>query len=321
MPQTLKTPSAITDGTYTMEQYCLLDAEQEQQLARRWRELGDQAALHALVKSHLRLAAKVARHYRGYGLPLPDIIAEANVGLVVAAQRFEPDRGSRFSTYALWWIKANIHEYILRSWSLVKIGTTAAQKKLFFRLRSEIRKVSNNRTSLTPEIANVVAEHLGVTAADVIEMDGRLRGDFSLNKPMDDDGQAAEWETMLVDDSPDAEVMLAERDETSHQTSALLAALKVLTPRERQVFEARRLTENPPTLAELARRMDISPERVRQIENHAFEKVKRAAVGYLKTDRLTSDGPTSVPPTHRDQPYRRNEAAYESMRADYEMQV
>jgi RNA polymerase sigma-32 factor len=303
-----------------MEQYSLLDAEQEQQFARRWHELGDQAALHALVKSHLRLAAKVARHYRGYGLPLADIIAEANVGLVVAAQRFQPDRGSRFSTYALWWIKASIHEYILRSWSLVKIGTTAAQKKLFFRLRSEIRKVSNTPTSLTPEIANTVAQHLGVTTADVIEMDGRLRGDFSLNKPMDDDGQTAEWETMLVDDSPDAEVILAERDETTQQTSALSAALEVLTPRERQVFEARRLTDNPPTLAELASRMDISPERVRQIENHAFEKVKRAAVGHLKPDRLTSDGAANVPPTQRERPYRlqRNESGHEEMRADYQ---
>ncbi|WP_084799937.1 RNA polymerase factor sigma-32 [Bradyrhizobium sp. Ai1a-2] len=301
-----------------MEQYSLLDAEQEQQFARRWHELGDQAALHALVKSHLRLAAKVARHYRGYGLPLADVIAEANVGLVVAAQRFEPNRGSRFSTYALWWIKASIHEYILRSWSLVKIGTTAAQKKLFFRLRSEIRKVSNNRTTLTPEIANTVAEHLGVTAADVIEMDGRLRGDFSLNKPMDDDGQTAEWETMLVDDSPDAEVILAERDETTQQTSALSAALKVLTPRERQVFEARRLTDNPPTLAELASRLDISPERVRQIENHAFEKVKRAAVGYLRTDRLTPDAVVNVPPPQRER-LPRNKQGHEEMRAEYEM--
>jgi RNA polymerase sigma-32 factor len=307
-----------------MEHYCLLDAEQEQQFARRWQEFGDQAALHALVKSHLRLAAKVARHYRGYGLPLVDIIAEANVGLVVAAQRFEPNRGSRFSTYALWWIKASIHEYILRSWSLVKIGTTAAQKKLFFRLRGEIRKVSNNKpTSLTPEIANVVAEHLGVTAADVIEMDGRLRGDFSLNKPMDDDGQTAEWESMLVDDSPDAEVILAEQDETTQQTSALVAALKVLTPRERQVFEARRLNENPPTLAELANRMDISPERVRQIENHAFEKVKRAAVGHLKTDRLTSDKATTIPTIQRDRryPLQRNEPVMDEVRADYQMQV
>lgn len=310
-----------------MEQYSLLDAEQEQQFARRWQESGDQAALHALVKSHLRLAAKVARHYRGYGLPLADVIAEANVGLVVAAQRFEPDRGSRFSTYALWWIKASIHEYILRSWSLVKIGTTAAQKKLFFRLRGEIRKVSNNNPApLTPEIANVVAEHLGVTAADVIEMDGRLRGDFSLNKPMNDDGQTAEWESMLVDDSPDAEVILVEQDETTQQTSALVAALKVLTPRERQVFEARRLNDNPPTLAELASRMDISPERVRQIENHAFEKVKRAAVGYLRTDRSTPDGVTSVPTVaaaQRNRRYRlqKNEPVMEEARLDYQMQV
>jgi RNA polymerase sigma-32 factor len=277
-----------------MEQYALLDEEEEQRFARRWREFGDRHALDALVKSHLRLAAKVARRYRGYGLPISDITAEANVGLVVAATRFEPDRGSRFSTYALWWMKASIHDYILRSWSLVKIGTTGAQKKLFFRLRGEIRKLAGNTASLTPEVATIIAQNLDVTPQDVIEMDCRLRGDMSLNKPMDDDGRKVDWEAMLVDGSPDAEVILAEQDERAQRASALSAALDVLTDRERQVFEARRLTDNPPTLANLADQLEISPERVRQIENVAFEKVKRAAIGRLKPASLAFHQTTSA---------------------------
>jgi RNA polymerase sigma-32 factor len=277
-----------------MKQYGLLDEEQEQRFARRWREFRDRDALDALVTSHLRLAAKVARGYRGYGLPLADVISEANVGLVVAASRFEPDRGSRFSTYALWWIKASIHDYILRSWSLVKIGTTTAQKKLFFRLRAEARKLASSAASLTPETANVIAHNLGVSARDVIEMDCRLRGDLSLNKPIDDDGTTVEWEALLVDGSPDPEVIVAEDDETTQQAGALSAALEVLTHRERQVFEARRLTDNPPTLATLASEMAISPERVRQIENRAFEKVKRAAIGFLRPNSSALLQPSGV---------------------------
>lgn len=267
-----------------MDQCGFLDEEREQQLACRWRDFRDRGALHVLVRSHLRLAAKIARHYQGYGLPLADIAAEANVGLVIAASRFEPDRGSRFSTYAQWWIKSSIHDYILRSWSLVKIGTTGAQRKLFFRLRSEMRKVSS-ATSLEPETADLIAHNLGVRPGDVIEMDCRLRGDFSLNKPIgDDDGQTVEWESMLVDESPDAEVMLAERDETALQASALSAALEELTRRERLVFEARRLTDKPRTLAELADELEISPERVRQIESAAFKKVKRATIANMQVN-------------------------------------
>jgi RNA polymerase sigma-32 factor len=260
-----------------IRRFDLLEQEQEQQLARRWHELGDRSAADALVTSHLRLAAKVARRYKGYGLPLADIVAEANLGLVVAATRYEAGRGSRFSTYALWWIKAAIHDYILRSWSLVKIGTTAAQKKLFFRLRREMMKLAGEAIELTPQAAEVIAKNLDVTPRDVIEMDCRLSGDLSLNKPIRSDDGAVEWEALLVDHSPSAEAILAEHDESTQQANALHAALDVLTERERRIFTARRLAETPPTLEKLAGELSISPERVRQIETRAFVKVKRAA--------------------------------------------
>ena len=266
-------PQAIAkDGRgYLSEirRFAVLEKEQEYELACRWRERGDRDAANQLVTSHLRLAAKVARRYRGYGLPLADIVAEANLGLVIAAARFEPDRGARFSTYALWWIKATIHDYILRSWSLVKIGTTAAQRKLFFRLRQEMQKLAPQRTGLTPEIVATVAERLEVTPRDVIEMDSRLAGDLSLNTRAGDGEGTVEWETMLVDDAPDAESIVAEHDESSRRQRALFAALEVLTEREKHVFEARRLSEPPTTLEQIGRELSISSERVRQIEARA----------------------------------------------------
>lgn len=262
----------------------MLEQEQEQQLARRWQELGDRRAADALVTSHLRLAAKIAKGYQGYGLPLADIISEANLGLVVAATRFKPGRGSRFSTYALWWIKATIHDYILRSWSLVKIGTTAAQKKLFFGLRREMRKLAGETASLTPEKAEAIAQLLEVTPREVIEMDCRLNGDLSLNRPVNGEDETTDWQSMLVDQSPTAETILAEHDEAAQKSGALHAALDVLTARERRVFEARRLSENPPTLETLASELSISNERVRQIETSAFVKVKRAARRHLRPD-------------------------------------
>jgi RNA polymerase sigma-32 factor len=276
-------PRAYFDGyASAIRRFKLLERGQEQQLARRWQEQRDRRATDALVTSHLRLAAKVARRYKGYGLPLADIISEANLGLVIAASRFEPGHGSRFSTYALWWIKATIHDYILRSWSLVKIGTTAAQRKLFFRLRREVQKLANGTAGLTPEIAVAVAESLEVTPRDVVEMDCRLTGDLSLNTPVSNDGGATEWGDTLVDEAPDAEAIVAEYDETTRQESALRAALGVLTGRERRVFEARRLTEDPPTLEQLGRELSISSERVRQIETSAFAKVRREAKRHLK---------------------------------------
>ena len=259
--------------------YQLLEREQEQELARRWQETRDSEAANALVTSHLRLAAKVARTYRGYGLPFADLTAEANLGLVIAASRFEPGRNSRFSTYATWWIKAAIHEYILRSWSLVKIGTTAAQKKLFFRLRGEMRKVNRDGTArLTPDVAEVIAANLEVSARDVIEMDCRLHGDLSLNARVGGDEQSTEWEALLVDEANDAETVLADRDQMERQADALRVALNGLTGRERRVIEARRLAERPPTLDQLARELSISSERVRQIEIRALAKVKQATI-------------------------------------------
>ena len=263
----------------------LLEADEEQELARRWRELGDRKAADKLVTSHLRLAAKLAKRYKGYGLPLADLVAEANLGLVIAAARFDPNRGTRFSTYALCWMKATILDYVLRSWSLVKIGTTSGQKKLFFGLRREMNKLGGMPMQLNPEAAKTIASTLGVTFREVIEMDCRLRGDASLNRPINDEGQAVEREAMLVDPAPDAEAILVEHEEGLLQKKALYDAINVLTRRERQIFEARRLAPKPLTLDELAHELSISAERVRQIEVQAFEKVKRAAhhrIGAIK---------------------------------------
>lgn len=263
----------------TIRRFDLLESGQEQQLARRWQETRDRSAADALVTSHLRLAAKLARGYKGYGLPMVDLIAEANLGLVIAASRFEPGRGARFSTYAVWWIRAAIHEYILRSWSLVKIGTTAAQKKLFFKLRSEIRKATGNVMSgLTPDVAEVIAGKLEVTAREVIEMDVRLNGDMSLNARVGNEDGGTELEALLVDGAVDAETVLVDHEQAERRAKALRVALGGLDARERHVFEARRLTESPVTLDQLARELSISSERVRQIEIRAFGKVKRAVM-------------------------------------------
>ena len=263
----------------SIRRFDLLEPDQEQQLARRWQQTRDRSAADALVTSHLRLAAKLARGYKGYGLPMADLIAEANLGLVIAASRFEAGRGARFSSYAIWWIKASIHEYILRSWSLVKIGTTAAQKKLFFKLRSEIRKATGSvMTGLTPDVAEAIAGKLEVTAREVIEMDARLNGDMSLNARVGNEDGGTELEALLVDGATDAETMLADHDQAEQRAKALRLALGGLAARERRIFEARRLTECPVTLDQLARELSISSERVRQIEIRAFAKVKRAVM-------------------------------------------
>ena len=259
-----------------IKRYDLLEPTREQQLARRWQEHRDRRATDALVTSHLRLAAKVARRYQRYDLPLADLIGEANLGLVIAASHFEPDRGARFSTYALWWIKAAIHDYVLRSRSLVKIGTTSAQRKLFFGFRRAMSKFGGDRTGLTQEVAEAVARELVVPLREVIEMNSRLTGDVSLNAPVGDDGPI-EWEAMLVDHSPNAEAIVAEQDESAQQARALHSALDVL------IREARRLSDDPPSLEDLGRELSISGERVRQIEALAFEKIKRAATMRLRS--------------------------------------
>ncbi|CUU19935.1 RNA polymerase sigma-32 factor [Bradyrhizobium sp. JR7.2] len=281
-----------------IKRYELLEPGHEQQLARRWQETRDRGAVNALVTSHLRLAAKVARGYKGYGLPLADVIAEANLGLVIAASRFEPGRGARFSTYAVWWIKASVHEYILRSWSLVRIGTTAAQKKLFFKLRSEMRKAAGGAmAALTPDVAETIAERLDVTAREVIEMDSRLNGDMSLNARVGDDEQGTEWEALLVDQAIDAETVLADHEQTERRTNALRVALGMLTARERHILEARRLAECPVTLDQLGFELSISSERVRQIEIRAFAKVRRAAIlAAQDAARKRSDGASGSRP-------------------------
>jgi RNA polymerase sigma-32 factor len=259
-----------------IRQFPMLEPAEEFALAIRWREHGDRDAAHRLVTSHLRLVAKIALGYRGYGLPIAEVISEGNLGLMQAVKRFEPEKGFRLTTYAMWWIKAAIQEYILRSWSLVKMGTTANQKKLFFNLRKAKSKISTHEEGdLHPEQVKLIAERLGVTKQDVIDMNRRLGGDVSLNAPIRQDGVSDEWQDWLADDTSDQEAVLAEHEESDNRRKALGEALTVLNDRERRIFEARRLSDEPITLEELAEEFGVSRERVRQIEVRAFEKVKK----------------------------------------------
>ena len=246
-------------------------------LAKSWREHGDRDAAHRLVTSHLRLVAKIAMGYRGYGLPISEVISEGNVGLMQAVKRFEPEKGFRLATYAMWWIKAAIQEYILRSWSLVKMGTTANQKKLFFNLRKAKSKISALQDGdLRPDQVASIAKRLGVTEKDVVDMNRRLSGDTSLNAPIREDGDSGEWQDWLADDSAGQDEILAEGEELDNRRKALSQALTVLNDRERRIFEARRLADDPITLEDLAAEFGVSRERVRQIEVRAFEKVQKA---------------------------------------------
>jgi RNA polymerase sigma-32 factor len=261
----------------------MLELQDEFMLAKRWREHGDRHAAHKLVTSHLRLVAKIAMGYRGYGLPTSEVISEGNVGLMQAVKRFEPEKGFRLSTYAMWWIKAAIQEYILRSWSLVKLGTTGNQKKLFFNLRKAKSKISALEDGdLRPDQVKLIAEGLGVTEQDVVDMNRRLAGDLSLNVPIRDDGDSSEWQDWLVDESSDQEGRLAQSDETDNRIRALHDALTILNPRERRIFEVRRLTDEPVTLEDLAAEFGVSRERVRQIEVLAFDKVQRTVKARLR---------------------------------------
>jgi RNA polymerase sigma-32 factor len=274
-----------------VRRFAMLERDQEYMLAKRWREHGDRDAANKLVTSHLRLAVKVAMNYRGYGLPVSEIISEGNLGLLQALDRFEPDRGFRFSTYAVWWIRASIQDYILRSWSLVKIGTTASQKKLFFKLRSAKNKIAALQSGdMHPDQVSLIAKNLGVTDQEVIDMNRRLGGDSSLNAPIHDEGEAGEWQDYLVDQSPSPEALLAVRDETDRQQKALTHAIGVLNPRERRIFEARHLADQAMTLEDLAVEFNVSRERVRQIEVRAFEKVRKAA----KNRVAETQGPAAV---------------------------
>jgi RNA polymerase sigma-32 factor len=260
-----------------IRRFPMLEPQEEYVLAKRWREHSDSAAAHRLVTSHLRLVAKIAMGYRGYGLPIGEVISEGNIGLMQAVKRFEPEKGFRLATYAMWWIRASIQEYILRSWSLVKMGTTANQKKLFFNLRKAKSQISAfEEGDLKPENAAAIATKLGVSQQEVQEMNRRLSGDASLNAPLREEGDG-EWQDWLVDDSTDQESILAESEETDNRRAALAQALSVLNDRERRIFEARRLADDPMTLEDLSTEFGISRERVRQIEVRAFEKVQQAA--------------------------------------------
>ncbi|HEY8298866.1 MAG TPA: RNA polymerase sigma factor RpoH [Methyloceanibacter sp.] len=260
-----------------IRQFPMLEPQQEYMLAKSWREHDDRDAAHQLVTSHLRLVARIAMGYRGYGLPIGEVISEGNVGLMQAVKRFDPDKGFRLATYAMWWIRAAIQEYILRSWSLVKMGTTAAQKKLFFNLRKiKGQMKALEEGDLRPDQVKRIATQLGVTDEDVISMNRRLAGDSSLNAPVRNDAESGEWQDWLVDDTMDQETALAESEERDQRRGMLNDALKGLNARERRVFEARRLAEEPLTLEELSAEFGVSRERIRQIEVRAFEKVQKA---------------------------------------------
>ena len=276
-------PALARDGRgkaylYDVRRFAMLERDEEYELAKRWREHGDRDAADQLVTSHLRLAVKIAMGYRGYGLPISEIISEGNVGLMQALKRFEPEKGFRFATYAMWWIKASIQDYILRSWSLVKIGTTTNQKKLFFKLRSAKSKIAAfEGGDLHPDQVAVIAKSLDVADQDVVDMNRRLGGDKSINAPLHEDGETGEWQDYLVDQSPSPEAIVVDQDEKDYQHKALIAAIDVLDDRERRIFEARHLADEPLTLDDLAATFEVSRERIRQIEVRAFEKVRKAA--------------------------------------------
>lgn len=266
----------ITQYIQNIRKFPLLTAEEEFTYAKQWKEEGNIQAAHKLINAHLRLVVKIATTYKRYALPLNELISEGNIGMLQAIQRFNPDRGFRFTTYAIWWIKAAIQEYILHNWSLVKIGTTAAQKKLFFNLRrvkSQIKAFSD--TDLTPEQLETISEKLGVTTSEIQSMNQRLSAqDHSLNTPMGNDSDYNEWQNILVDDAINQEESYAEREELSQRHNILQKAMEGLKPREREILTERRLKDKPATLEELSKVYKISRERIRQIETRAFEKLQ-----------------------------------------------
>ena len=258
-----------------IRKFPLLDPQEEYMLAKRWREHEDTEAAHKLVTSHLRLVAKIAMGYRGYGLPISEVIAEGNIGLMQAVKRFEPERGFRLATYAMWWIRASIQEYILRSWSLVKMGTTAAQKKLFFNLRRVKGQIEAlEEGDLHPDHVKTIATRLGVPEEEVVNMNRRLGGDTSLNATVKSQESETEWQDFLADDTPDQETTFADNEELDDRRTMLSAALGQLNERERDILESRQLRDEPLTLEELSVKYGISRERVRQIEVRAFEKLQ-----------------------------------------------
>ena len=278
LPSVANGDGGLTRYLEEIRRFPMLEPQEEYMLAKRYREHNDPKAAHKLVTSHLRLVAKIAMGYRGYGLPIGEVISEGNVGLMQAVKRFEPERGFRLATYAMWWIKASIQEYVLRSWSLVKMGTTANQKRLFFNLRKVKSKIQAlDDGDLNPEQVKEIATRLNVSEDDVISMNRRLSGDTSLNAPIRaSEGESGEWQDWLVDNSSSQEQLLIEEDELENRRAMLEKAMEGLNDREKRIFKARRLSDDPVTLEELSTEFGISRERVRQIEVRAFEKVQNA---------------------------------------------
>ena len=265
----------------------MLDAEEEYMLAKNWRENGNLRSAHKLVTSHLRLVAKIAMGYRGYGLPVNELISEGNIGLMQAVKKFDPDKGFRLATYAMWWIKASIQEYVLKSWSLVKMGTTTAQKKLFFNLRKIKNQIAPDQEGdLKNEHVQEISKRLNVDSDEVVNMNRRMMGqEKSLNDPIKS-GETDEWQDWLVDDSLDQELIVSQKQEYDDKKELLNDAMKILNEREKEVIVARRLSENPKTLEELSKKYKISRERIRQIETKAFEKLQKSMINASKSKNL-----------------------------------
>jgi len=285
-------PAISSEGSLTkylsqIKKFPMLSAEEEYMLAKSWKDRGDLKSAQKLVTSHLRLVAKIAMGYRGYGLPVSELVSEGNIGLMQAVKKFDPERGFRLATYAMWWIKASIQEYVLRSWSLVKIGTTTAQKKLFFNLNKLKNKLSvNNTGDLSHEHINEISKRLNVSKEEVVSMDRRLHGkEKSLNDPIKD-GDGAEWQDWIVDKNLDQELKLSQEQELNERKKLMNDSMSILNPREKEILTARRLSENILTLEDLSKKYKISRERIRQIETKAFEKLQKAMLNAAKSKNL-----------------------------------
>ena len=288
-------PILSPDGSFNtylqkIRKFPMLDSAEEYILAKNWRDKGDKESAHKLVTSHLRLVAKIATGYRGYGLPMSELVSEGNIGLMTAVKKFDPEKGFRLATYAMWWIKASMQEYILRSWSLVKIGTTAAQKKLFFNLRKMKNQIMrSDQSDLLPDQVTEIANRLDVTEDEVSSMEQRMKGpEKSLNATISDENGDSEWQDWVVDENADQELQIAHRQETTKRKALLDKAMSILNEREKEILFDRRLNEEPKTLEELSQKYNISRERIRQIENRAFEKLQKEMLEQAKDQKLIS---------------------------------
>ena len=284
---TLSNEGGLAAYLAQIKKFPMLDAEEEYMLAKNWKDRGNLKSAHKLVTSHLRLVAKIAMGYRGYGLPVSELISEGNIGLMQAVKKFDPDKGFRLATYAMWWIKAGIQEYVLRSWSLVKMGTTAAQKKLFFNLKKIKKQIAPSQEGdLKKEQVNEISKRLGVKSNEVVSMNRRMMGqEKSLNDPIKS-GETDEWQDWLIDDSLDQELIVSQKQEYDDKKELLHDAMKILNEREKEIINARRLSENPKTLEELSKKYKISRERIRQIETKAFEKLQKSMINASKSKNL-----------------------------------